>query len=478
VSEDDAAGYVRTISGDCDADGAVTLQAGDEKTCTITNDDVAPTLRVIKQVVNDDGGTKVAGDFSLHVKSGGADVASSPQSGSSTGTSYTLEPGTYGVSEGAVAGKSPFAGAESPGVSRTRAAGFYVVSESGGPAGYAASFSRDCDAFGQVSLQAGEYKPCTITNDDIAPRLTVIKQVINDDFGTNGAGDFDDIAPTLTVVKRVVNDNGGTRSAGDWTMHIRSAGSDVAFPGDGAGTSRTLKAGGYTVGESGPGGYTATISGDCAGDGAVTLAVGEAKTCTITNDDIAPPPPAADLRVAKTASDTTPFLGDTVGYTLTVSNAGPDTATAGVLTDDVDGRLAAGATPAGCSATNLAGGATRVRCALGDLGAGASRSVTLEVRPLMACTFAGTSRDDRDRNIGSPTGDDVIYGGASADTFSGGKGDDALYGIAPLKGLPGTVPNAASVTSATADPNPANNTSAASLTVVPGRDRGRRQPLA
>jgi Ca2+-binding RTX toxin-like protein len=90
----------------------------------------------------------------------------------------------------------------------------------------------------------------------------------------------------------------------------------------------------------------------------------------------------------------------------------------------------------------------------------------------MACTFAGTSRDDRDRNIGSSTGDDVICGGAGADTFSGGKGDDALYGLAPLKGLPGTVPNAASVTSATADPNPANNTSAASLTVAPGRDRG------
>lgn len=60
---------------------------------------VIPTtggLTVIKQVL---GGTKPASDFNIHVKSGGTDVAGSPQPSSSTGTSYTLTQGSYTVSE-------------------------------------------------------------------------------------------------------------------------------------------------------------------------------------------------------------------------------------------------------------------------------------------------------------------------------------------------------------------------------------------
>src|SRR5262249_25899638 len=59
----------------------------------------------------------------------------SPQPGSATGTSYS-----------------------------DLAAGAYTVSESGGPAGYTASFSGDCDQTGAVTLTAGDAKTCTITN--------------------------------------------------------------------------------------------------------------------------------------------------------------------------------------------------------------------------------------------------------------------------------------------------------------------------
>ena len=508
------AGYTATFSGDCATGGDVTLELGETKTCTITNDDIAPKLTVIKHVVNDDGGTADAHDFTMHIRADGTDLE--------------------------------FPGNEAPGTTRTLEAGTYTVSESGGPAGYAATISGDCAANGTVSLAVGDETTCTITNDDpepAQPTLKVIATVINDSGGTRtpssftiavrsgganvpgspapgnstgttytlapgaytvagsgggseytvavsgdcttggavtlAAGDaktctvtFDDIAPRLTVVKRVVNNNGGARAAGEWTMHIRAAGIDVTFPGSPAGTTRTLRAGAYTVGETGPGGYTATIDGDCASTGAVTLALGAAKTCTITNDDDPPPPAQADLRITKTASDTTPFLGDTVVYTLTVANAGPAAASAVVVTDDVDGRLAPRATPAGCSAAELPGRGTRFTCALGDFVPGASRSVRLEVGPRMACTFIGTARDDRDRDIGSTRGDDVICGAGGADTFSGGRGDDALYGLAPLEGLPGTVPNTATVTSATPDANPANNRSAASLRVAAGADRG------
>jgi hypothetical protein len=250
VSEDGVAGYAASISGDCAADGTVTLQAGDAKTCTVTNDDIAPTLTVIKDVVNDDGSTAAAADWTMHIRSG--------------------DPPTD------VQGKSPFAGAESPGVTRTLSAGSYVVSESGGPAGYASSISGDCAADGTVTLQAGDTKTCTVTNDDIAP------------------------APTLTVVKRVVNDDGGNRVAGDFSLHVSAGGVDVAGspqPGDANGTTYTLDPDTtYTVSEDGVAGYAASISGDCAADGTVTLQAGDAKTCTVTNDDFLPPVPGTCLR--------------------------------------------------------------------------------------------------------------------------------------------------------------------------------------
>src|SRR5439155_24764700 len=57
VSEDSVTGYTQTsASADCSG----TLAAGDDKTCTITNTDVAPQLTVIKHVVNNSGGTATA----------------------------------------------------------------------------------------------------------------------------------------------------------------------------------------------------------------------------------------------------------------------------------------------------------------------------------------------------------------------------------------------------------------------------------
>src|SRR5205085_1599000 len=118
----------------------ITLAIGEEATCTITNDDIAPKLTVIKHVVNDNGGTASAGQWTMHIKQGGSDVSS----------------------------KSPFAGEESPGTQRTLNAGSYVVSESDGPNGYAASISGACAASGAVSLAPGDSKTCTITNNDFA----------------------------------------------------------------------------------------------------------------------------------------------------------------------------------------------------------------------------------------------------------------------------------------------------------------------
>src|SRR3989338_1216594 len=93
------------------------------------------TLVVVKQVVNNDGGEKVAGDFSLHVTSGEIDVPGSPAAGDEDGVGYTLEAGDYQVGEDNVFG-------------------------------YSSIFSDDCDDGGVVAVAAGETKTCTNTNDD------------------------------------------------------------------------------------------------------------------------------------------------------------------------------------------------------------------------------------------------------------------------------------------------------------------------
>ena len=239
------------------------------------------TLRVIKQVVNDNGGTKVAADFSLHVTSGGTDVAGSPAAGSATGTVYTL------------------------------AAGSYVVSEDAPPAGYAqVGTSGDCDANGAVTVVAGMEKTCTIKNDDIAAKLIVIKNVVNDEGGKSGSSDF-----TISVTG--------------------SSPSPSSFAGATApGTQVSINPGTYGVSETGPAGYTGSFSSDCAG----SIVLGETKTCTVTNSDNDTP---SSIEVTKTANPTSlPEPGGNATFAVEVKNTSAvDSVTITSLTDDVYGDL-------------------------------------------------------------------------------------------------------------------------------------------
>src|SRR5439155_26134684 len=80
--------------------------------------------------------------------------------------------------------------------------------------------------------------------------------------------------------------NGGTLGAAAFSGTI--GGVVVATGGNtwaGASTDRTLTAvGNYSVSENAHPGYDATFSVDCSG----TIALGETKTCTVTNDDQPP----------------------------------------------------------------------------------------------------------------------------------------------------------------------------------------------
>src|SRR5205807_2664285 len=111
-------------------------------------------LNVVTHVVNDNGGSASAGDFSLVVDGVNADP--SAFSGDEKGTSVALD------------------------------ANDYKVSLEDGPSGYEASYSADCSG----TLGAGENKTCTVTLDDRPARLTVVVDVNNEHGGDAGASDF------------------------------------------------------------------------------------------------------------------------------------------------------------------------------------------------------------------------------------------------------------------------------------------------
>jgi hypothetical protein len=69
--------------------GGGAFTAGEQKTCTTTNDDVPATLTVIKHVVNDNGRSKTAGDFTL-TTTGITASGGNSFSGAESGVSKTL----------------------------------------------------------------------------------------------------------------------------------------------------------------------------------------------------------------------------------------------------------------------------------------------------------------------------------------------------------------------------------------------------
>ncbi len=67
VGESGISGYEATFSGDCNADGDITLNDGDNKTCYIANNDLPANIRLTKVVVNDNGGTATPTQFRMRV---------------------------------------------------------------------------------------------------------------------------------------------------------------------------------------------------------------------------------------------------------------------------------------------------------------------------------------------------------------------------------------------------------------------------
>lgn len=202
-----------------------TFNVATNEVVTCTFKDVKKAKLIVKKHVINDNG----GDRTANkftLTVTGTNASPASFQGSEAGTAVMLDPGAYSVAENLVRG-------------------------------YVPSYDA-CSG----TLAPGETKTCTVTNDDQPGQVIVIKHVINNDGKTNVAADF----------KMHVN-----RSGGGYIVD--------PFPGNEVGTTVTLDAGTFDVTEDQLSGYKANIPAACKG----TIAVGQVKTCKITNDDIKPP---------------------------------------------------------------------------------------------------------------------------------------------------------------------------------------------
>jgi hypothetical protein len=235
-------------------DGAsVTLAPGESATCTIDNDDRTAHLKLVKTVTNDNGGTAQATAFTLSAN------GPTPISGAG-GAESDVDAGTYDLSET-------------------------------GPDGYSAG-DWLCDGGSQdgakVTLALGESATCTIDNDDIAPKLHLVKEVVNDNGGDKTEAEF-----TLTANGTGDNDLSGTS------------------PVD---SGATLQADTWALSETNVYGYSASawvcVGGNQNGS-SITVGIGGEATCTITNDD--QPGTIIVKKLTKPSASSTSFPFQTTG---------------------------------------------------------------------------------------------------------------------------------------------------------------------
>ncbi|MCB1719319.1 MAG: hypothetical protein KDK05_29640, partial [Candidatus Competibacteraceae bacterium] len=177
------------------------------------------SLTIVKTVVNDNGGTLSSSDFTINVS--GNNPSQTSFAGSESGVVVTVEAGAYSVTEDPVAG-------------------------------YSGSFSADCSG----DIAAGENKTCTVTNDDIAPTITVTKVVIP-------ASDTGVFSLTIDEVSHAEGGNGTSTGAIAVSVGTRSIGETGASGTDLAD-------------------YDRVIGGDCAADGTITVALADNASCTLT----------------------------------------------------------------------------------------------------------------------------------------------------------------------------------------------------
>jgi hypothetical protein len=272
VGELAQAGYSSVITGNCAVNGTITLAAGDNKTCTVTNDDIAPILHLRKLVTNDNGGT-------------------------AANTAWTLIADGTGSND--VSGITPVDSGAS------LKADTFALSETG-PAGYTAS-AWTCVGGTQngssIILGLGETATCTITNDDVAPKLTLVKHLVTD-------GDPAETPP----------------NANQWTLSAAGPTTITGATGTEEVTNVTVPAGSYELSESGSIAHYAQSGGwQCTGVGSqngsqITLVPGNNAICTVTNVYV-PPGTITVVKNTVGGDGTFNFTSDQLGsFQITTTN--------------------------------------------------------------------------------------------------------------------------------------------------------------
>ena len=304
IAEADVDGYAEGTWACIDANGLTTslpatgtatgttieLESGSDVNCSITNNDIAPTIALTKTLVNDNGGLKTIEDFDLTITQ--SSVAKIVDSGTPNtvlaNTALTISELDFpGYTEGT------WSCVDSTSLTTTLPSLGVATGES-------------------LTLSPGSVVNCSISNDDIAPTLTLVKTLINDNGGTGQIEDFDISIGTTVVVS-------GQPTTVNANEVIRISELDLVPYSEG--TWACTDANGLTTGLPTTGLATGTD---------ITLQLGSEVTCEITNNDL-----GIDLSIAKTVDDSTPNIGQTITFTLEVSNAGPDLATDVTVVDPV-----------------------------------------------------------------------------------------------------------------------------------------------
>jgi hypothetical protein len=391
VSETTQAGYTASVwGGDCAADGTVTLSVGDSKTCTITNDDVAPQLHLRKLVTNNNGGTALASNFTLTADGTGSnDLSGATPVDSGAG----LQADTWSLSESSVPGYS--------------ASSWICV---GGT-----------QSGSNISVGIGGSATCTITNDDIAPKLHLRKVV--------------------------TNDNGGTKTVADFTLTANGTGSNDLSGTSPVDSGATLLADTWALSETNVYGYSASawscVGGSQSGSN-ITVGIGGEATCTITNDD--KPGTIIVQKVTKPVNTGSfAFTTTGAGYAgFTLPGGGTNTQTLNAGTYTVKETMQLGwvltgiggstdpLTPYSCTVTGSGGSS-----GLGDLNT-QTASISLKNGDTVTCMFEntgqGVTRTQGFWATHSPLANAAWFGGTSfGHTFPGVAGiDDTLICLRPI----------------------------------------------
>jgi hypothetical protein len=254
-------------------------------------------LIITTNVINDNGGTKQASDFTINMLGSQAFPPTFQASASPRVQIISIQEGQYSIS-----------------VPNTQ--------------GYKISFGNQCEG----KIKAGDKKSCSITLDDLTTKKTNTEQLLPifplslPSLQTSGGEKLtiSQIPPVeeqsqlgfLILATNVINDNGGTKQASEFRINM--LGSQAFPPSFQAAASNlmqiiSIQEGQYSISVPNTQGYKPSFGNQCGGQ----IKVGEIKTCLITLDDLPttippPPPPSGQDPVAKLVAPSQVQGGQTV----------------------------------------------------------------------------------------------------------------------------------------------------------------------